>query len=96
MVKILFLTFFFIFIASTFAQMHMLIFKEFNQLGPATRVNSEGVCMNFFQYFSGRTGGAYTCRVWSQMNCQRGAGTAMEVTSTGRNFWAGGAWSMMC
>jgi hypothetical protein len=100
MKKQAFIVFVFLMVTSSLSQRHMLLFQHQNQAGPATRVTSENVCIILapagFPFQSGRTGGAYTCRVWYSRDCGRGGGSSLEVTSAGRNWWAGGAWSMMC
>jgi hypothetical protein len=92
------LIFVFLMIASSFAQRHALLFREFNQSGPQSRINAEALCMNLNPpaFLSGRNGGPYTCRVWNARDCNSGPGASMAISATGSNFWSSGALSVMC
>lgn len=88
-----------IFVASTLAQRHMLMFDFRNQIGIAERHFSEGNCVNTWpaeDYKSGRAGGDYICTVWSARDCDRGTGWSMQVNQVGDNFWQDGSRSLMC
>lgn len=84
-------------VASAMAQRHMMMHVHSGQIGIATRVNAEGVCVNTMPrpqpFLSGRAGGAYTCTVFQMVNCN---GLSLSIDSRGRNFFNQGAFSIRC
>lgn len=75
---------------------YIKIYKKLNLKGEAWKVSSNNVCNNLIsdttQFVSGKSGGAYSCKVYPNNNCK---GTPVSLNSSGRNFGFSGR-SMRC